>query len=158
MRLLQYLVRLTNVPAANLTITDLALTSALRISVMRLARRLRQQRTDFSLSLNQLAVLGAIEKHKEATPGELAEHEKISPPSMTKILAGLEERGLITRTTHPTDRRQQIVKLTKAAVTMIREDRRKRDAWLARRIAELTTDERAVLHAATPILERLATS
>jgi DNA-binding MarR family transcriptional regulator len=145
------------VPTTTLSRIDLALTSELRISVMRLARRLRQQRTDLSLSLNQLAVLGALAKRPH-TPRELADHEKVSPPSMTKILAGLEERGLITRTEHPTDRRQQIVAATSAAVAMIRADRRKRDAWLARRLAELTDDERAILHAATPILERLAIS
>lgn len=111
-----------------------------------------------SLSLNQLAVLGALDKLGDQTPRELADHEKISPPSMTKILAGLEARGLITRTPHPTDRRQQLVRATPAATAMIREDRRRRDAWLARRLAELTADERATLYAATPILERLATS
>jgi len=145
-------------PTVTLSRSELALVSAFRISVMRLGRRLRNQRSDLSLSLSQLAVLGTLEKRKAMTPRELAEHEKISPPSMTKLLASLEERGLITRTHHPSDRRQQIVAPTSEAVTMIREDRRRRDAWLAQRIAELTDGERAILTAATPILERLATS
>lgn len=110
------------------------------------------------MSLNQLAVLSALDKLGERTPRELAEYEKISPPSMTKILAGLEERHLITRTQHPTDRRQQVVKATAAAIAMLREDRRRRDAWLAKRLAELTADERATLYAAVPILERIATA
>jgi DNA-binding MarR family transcriptional regulator len=143
---------------AALSSADLVQGSALRFSVLRLARRLRQERTDLTLSLTQLAVLGTLYRHLELTPRELADHEKVSPPSMTKILASLEERGLITRSPHPTDRRQQLVRPTKEAVAILRADRRKRDAWLAKRLAELTAEERAVLHAATPILERIAAS
>jgi DNA-binding MarR family transcriptional regulator len=143
---------------AALSSADLVQGSALRFSVLRLARRLRQERTDLTLSLTQLAVLGTLYRHLELTPRELADHEKVSPPSMTKILSSLEERGLITRSPHPTDGRQQLVRPTKEAVAILRADRRKRDAWLARRLAELTAEERAVLHAATPILERLAAS
>jgi DNA-binding MarR family transcriptional regulator len=140
---------------ATLSAADLAQGSALRFAVMRLARRLRQQRTDFTLSLTQLAVLGTLDRHKQLTPRELAAHEKVSPPSMTKILAALEERGLITRTPHPTDRRQQVVGPTRKALAIHRADRRMRDEWLTKRLAELTPDERATLHAATSILERL---
>lgn len=143
---------------ATLSSADLTQGSALRFSVLRLGRRLRQQRTDLTLSLTQLGVLGTLYRHQELTPRELADHEKVSPPSMTKILASLEERGLITRSPHPTDGRQQLVRPTKEAAAILRADRRKRDAWLARRLAELTAEERAVLHAATPILERLAAS
>jgi DNA-binding MarR family transcriptional regulator len=141
-----------------LSSADLTQGSALRFSVLRLARRLRQQRTDLSLSLTQLAVLGTLNRHKELTPRALAEHERVSAPSMTKILAGLEERDLISRSPHPTDRRQQVVRPTKEAVAILRADRSKKDAWLARRLAELTSEERAILRAATPILERLAAS
>lgn len=143
---------------ATLSFADLTQGSALRFSVLRLARRLRQQRTDLSLSLTHLGVLGTLDRHKELSPRALAEHEKVSAPSMTKILAGLEERGLISRNPHPTDRRQQVVRPTKAAVAILHADRRKKDAWLARRLAELTSEERAILNAATPILERLAAS
>jgi DNA-binding MarR family transcriptional regulator len=144
------------IATATLSAADLAQGSALRFSVMRLARRLRQQRSDLTLSLTQLAVLGTLDRHKQLTPRELADHEKVSPPSMTKILAGLEERGLITRTPHPTDGRQQVVRPTREALAILRANRRMRDEWLAKRLAELTRDERAVLHAATAILERLA--
>jgi DNA-binding MarR family transcriptional regulator len=128
----------------------------LRFAVLRLARRLRQQRTDQTLTLTQLGVLGTLDRHKQLTPRELADHEKVSPPSMTKILAALEERGLITRTPHPTDGRQQVVQPTREALNILRATRRMRDEWLAKRLAELTHDERAILHAATPILERFA--
>lgn len=132
--------------------------SALRLSVMRLARRLRQQRADLSLSLNQLATLAVLDRDGDLTPRNLAAREKVQPPSMTRILAALEERGLVARTPHATDGRQHLVSLTDAARAMLREDRRRRDAWLACRLQELTADERRVLAEAAPILERLACS
>jgi DNA-binding MarR family transcriptional regulator len=137
---------------------DVDLASAVRMNVMRLGRRLRNQRTDYSLSVTQLAVLGTLMRHGTLTPRELAEHERIQPPSMTRILAGLEEKGLIRRTGHPTDGRQIQVSLTEPAAAMIRADRRRRDAWLTKRLAELTPQERATLRAAAPILEKLARS
>jgi DNA-binding MarR family transcriptional regulator len=139
-----------------LTRADLELAGAMRISVMRLARRLRNQRTDYSVSITQLAVLGTLMRHGTMTPRELADHERVQPPSMTRILTALEERGLIERAAHPTDRRQVLVSLTGEAEAMITEDRRVREAWLTRRLAELTPAERATLRAAAPILERLA--
>jgi DNA-binding MarR family transcriptional regulator len=132
------------------------LASVLRVSVMRLARRMRAERADFGLSLTQVATLGTIDRHGPLTPRELADHEKIQPPSMTRILASLEERGLIDRTPHPRDRRQQLVSLTGAARELLREDRRRRDAWLAKRMVELTPEEREVLQAAAPIIDRIA--
>src|SRR6266511_1960853 len=139
-----------------LSSADLGLASALRVSTTRLARRLRTQRADLSLTLTQLSALTTVERHGPLTPGALAEHEKVQPPSMTRVLGALEERGLVQREPHPTDGRQQVVTITKRAVAMLREDRRRRDAWLARRLAELTADERAALRAAAPVLERLA--
>jgi DNA-binding MarR family transcriptional regulator len=131
------------------------LASSLRVSVMRLARRLRAERADFSLSLTQIATLATLERHGPLTPRELADHEKVQPPSMTRVLAGLEERGLIDRTPHESDGRQHLVSLTQPARDLLREDRRRRDAWLAKRLAELTQAERDVLRAAAPIIERL---
>ncbi len=131
------------------------LASTLRVSVMRLSRRLRAERLQTDLSLNQLATLGTLDRHGPLTPRELAEHERVQPPSLTRVLAGLEERGLILRTPHETDGRQHLVSLTAEANALLREDRRRRDAWLARRLAELTQEERDVLYAAAPVIERL---
>ena len=131
------------------------LASTLRVSVMRLSRRLRAERLQADLSLNQLATLGTLDRHGPLTPRELAEHEKVQPPSMTRVLAGLEERGLILRTPHASDGRQHLVSLTADARTLLKEDRRKREAWLAQRLAELTQEERDVLRAAAPVIERL---
>ena len=131
------------------------LASELRMSVMRLNRRLRYERPDIGLTLTQIATLGTIERHGPMTPREVADHERVRPPSMTRVLAVLEERGLIVRIAHPSDGRQQLVSLAPAAHDLIREDRRRREAWLALRLAELTPEERAVLHAALPILDRI---
>ncbi|MGH8968446.1 MAG: MarR family winged helix-turn-helix transcriptional regulator [Actinomycetes bacterium] len=131
------------------------LASIMRVSVMRLSRRLRLERADFGLSLTQIATLGTIDRHGPLTPRELADHEKVRPPSMTRVLASLEEQGLINRAPHPTDGRQQLVSLTGDARDLLRVDRRRREAWLAQRLAELTQDERDVLRAAAPIIERI---
>jgi DNA-binding MarR family transcriptional regulator len=131
------------------------LASTLRVSVMRLGRRLRAERVQADLSLTQMSALGTLDRLGPLTPRELADHEKIQPPSMTRVLAGLEERGLILRTPHETDGRQHLVSLTAEAKALLREDRRRRDAWLAQRLAELTQDERDILRAAAPVIERL---
>jgi DNA-binding MarR family transcriptional regulator len=125
---------------------------------MRLARRLRSQRSSDALSVSQLAALSSLDRHGAMTPGELAAHERVQPPSMTRILGKLEEVGLVERAPHPTDRRQILVTATAAARAMLREDRRRRDAWLATRLRTLTAAERDTLRAATSILEQLAHS
>lgn len=131
------------------------LASSLRVSVMRLARRLRAERLETGLSLTAVAALATIERHGPLTPRALAEHEKVQPPSMTRVLAHLEERELIDRVPHPDDGRQQLVSITPAATGLLKEDRRRREAWLACRLAELTVDERRVLRDALPIIDRL---
>jgi DNA-binding MarR family transcriptional regulator len=131
------------------------LASAMRVSVMRLSRRLRSERSNHGLSLTQIATLATLDRHGPLTPRELADQERVQPPSMTRILAGLEERHLITRTPHASDGRQHLCALTPAAVELLREDRRRRDAWLALRLAELTPAERDVLRAAAPLLDRI---
>src|SRR5512142_283755 len=143
------------------TRTDAGLATALRISVSRLARRLRAQRTtsgmtEAVLSETQLAALSALEVHHAMTPGELAEHEKVQPPSMTRVIAVLEDRDLVFRSPHPTDRRQ--LTLTEEGRAMVQRVRRRKDAWLAQRLSELTAAERAALRAAVPILEKLSQS
>jgi DNA-binding MarR family transcriptional regulator len=144
------------VATAALSWTDSELASALRICVMRLARRLRSQRSNDALTISQLAALASLDRHGAMTPGELAAHEKVQPPSMTRILDKLEQLGLVERAPHPTDRRQVMVNPTPQAKAMLREDRRRRDAWLATRLRTLTGDERETLRVAASILERLA--
>ena len=96
------------------TAADAALASTLRIGVMRLARRLRVERSGDDLTLNQLAVLGTLRRYGALSVGELAGHENVKPPSMTRTVACLEEIGLVTRRPHATDGRQVVVDLTAA--------------------------------------------
>jgi DNA-binding MarR family transcriptional regulator len=135
----------------------------MRISISRLARRLRVERlglggTETVVSDIQLAALAALARHDSMTPGELADHEKVQPPSMTRVIAVLEERGLVKREPHPTDRRQVILTVTGEGRDLVQRVRRRREAWLAQRLQELTPDERQVLRAAAPILEKISQS
>lgn len=92
------------------------------------------------------------------TPGELADHEKVQPPSITRVIASLEERGLIQRMPHPSDRRQVVLTVTDQGRDFVRQVRHLREAWLARRLADLTPAELTVLRDALPILEKLSQS
>jgi DNA-binding MarR family transcriptional regulator len=144
--------------------TEAALATAMRISISRLARRLRVEqrlglgRAEPVLSDIQLAALAALERHDSMTPGELAEHEKVQPPSMTRVIAVLEERGLVLRAPHATDRRQVVLTVTAEGRSLVQLVRRRREAWLAQRLQELTSEERQILRAAAPILEKISQS
>jgi DNA-binding MarR family transcriptional regulator len=143
--------------------SDAGLATTLRISVSRLARRLRVERTvpglsEPDLSETQLAALSALEKHDAMTPGELAEHEKVQPPSMTRVISVLVDLQLVRREPHASDRRQVVLTVTGAGRDLVNKARRRRDAWLTMRLRELTPDERATLRAAAPILEKLSQS
>ncbi|MCH0538650.1 MarR family transcriptional regulator [Streptomyces sp. MUM 203J] len=133
-----------------------AAVNALRSSIMRLSRRLRHQRVDESLSPTEMSVLGTLARCGRATPGELARKEHVQPPSMTRIVALLEAKGLVTLEPHPDDRRQKVVSRTELADSMLEESRRKRNAWLASLAEGLDEDEWARLRAAAPVLEKLA--
>ncbi|GAA1073957.1 MarR family transcriptional regulator [Kitasatospora arboriphila] len=135
---------------------DLAAVSQLRSSTMRLARRLRHQRVEESLSPTEMGVLGTLARCGKATPGELARREHVQPPSMTRIIAMLEEKGLVRREPHPDDRRQVVVSSTEQAEAILTESRRRRNAWLAELAEGLSKEEWALIRAAAPALSRLA--
>ncbi len=128
---------------------------SLRTAVMRLARRLRQERDD-QLTPSQLAVLGDLVQNGPTTPGDLAAMEHVRPPTMSRIVAGLEEGGWVSRTPHPQDGRQCLIDLTPQATAWIGTYRQARDVWLQQRMAELTEAERATVWAAVPLLDRIA--
>jgi DNA-binding MarR family transcriptional regulator len=88
--------------------------------------------------------------------GELAACERVQPPSMTKVLANLEERALVRREAHPTDRRQAIIAITDAGIGLLDSERRSRDAWLTQRLGQLSPDERALIRDVVPVLDKLA--
>ncbi len=135
---------------------DQAAVNALRSAVMRLGRRLKHQRVDESLSPTEMSVLGTLARCGSATPGELARREHVQPPSMTRIVALLEAKGLVRLEPHPDDRRQKVVSQTEQAEAMLEESRSKRNAWLTELADGLDEDEWEKLRAAAPVLEKLA--
>ena len=137
--------------------TDTGLAAGLRIAVARLTRRIRSERDpDNELSLGQLSVLGSLYRGGACSIGELAALERVQPPSMTRTVNCLEEDGYVVRRPHATDGRQVVIELADKGRSTLEADRRRRDAWLAQRLRELTPQERSVLRQAAPILERLA--
>lgn len=117
---------------------------------------MRFERASTDLSLSQLVVLGTLSRRGPLTVGELAAVEKVRPPSMTRTVNGLSDLELIHRVPHETDRRQVVVHLSEEAEEVLAEDRKRKDAWLARQLKDLTPEERRLLRQLAPILERLA--
>lgn len=130
--------------------------SELRISLIRISRRLRAQRGEADLPEGQFGVLTVLAKKGAMSPGALAEHERVRPPSMTRAVNALVALGLVRKVEHATDRRQVVVTLTEAGVLEIKETRRRRDAWLTQQLTALTPEERETLARATELLTRIA--
>lgn len=126
----------------------------LRLSATRLARRLRQE-ADAGLTPSLLSALAVIEHHGPMTLGSLAEHERLAPPSITKVVSKLEARGLVVRTADPTDRRVARVTTSTQGAELLAESRRRKNAWLAGRIVRLGPDERRRLDDALDVLDAL---
>jgi DNA-binding MarR family transcriptional regulator len=138
------------------TLDTAALAHDLRLAVMRFSRRLRNQRVDQSVTLTHLAALSTLKRHGAMSPGELAGHERVQPPSMTRVVVALEGMGLVTRSPHPTDGRQVVIDLTPAAEELLTAEARAREAWLTDTLQQLTAQERTVLREAAVIMDKLA--
>ncbi len=138
------------------TLDTAALAHDLRLAVMRFSRRLRNQRVDTSVTLTHLAALSTLKRHGPMSPGELAAHERVQPPSMTRVVVALEGMGLVTRTPHPTDGRQVVIELTPAAEELLAAEARAREAWLAAGCRSSAPRSAAVLREAAAIMDKLA--
>ncbi len=125
----------------------------LRLVVARLNRRLRQE-ADIGITPSQLAALSTIERHGPITLGDLAAYEQVRPPTMTKIVGGLEEPALVQRTVDPADRRVARMTITPEGRRLLARSRSKRNQLVASLLDELEHDERAVVERVVPILER----
>ncbi len=141
-------------PLTSAATTEAELASQLRMVVTRLARRLRTQLPG-QISPSQLATMSTVERLGPLTLGELSAAERVKPPTMTKIVACLEEQGLVTRTVDQSDRRVARVQATAAGLTFIEDSRQQKDAYLAERLRGLEPNERAELERAAELLERL---
>lgn len=127
----------------------------LRVALTHAVRRIRMERSSDQITDVQYSVLAALSMHGPMAPSTLAEHEHVQPPHMTRVVTALEQAGLVQRSAHPTDGRQVVVSITDAGQDEVRETRRRRDAWLAERLATLTADEREVLAGATALIRRI---
>ncbi|GAA1447998.1 MarR family winged helix-turn-helix transcriptional regulator [Leifsonia poae] len=141
---------------ARLTTHDLS--SALRVGVARLSRRLRAEKADDELSDTQTSALAFVVREGPRTIGQLSEHERVTPPSMNRTVNHLEAAGYIRRTPDPDDGRKVVVEVTDAGRALVTETRRRRDAWLHKRLRTLTPEQRATLAEAATILRELADS
>ena len=133
---------------------DPGLAAGLRMVVMRLARRLRQQ-AEGEVTPSQLSALSTVERLGPLTLGELAAAEQVQPPSMTKIVNGLEQHGFVVREPDAKDRRIARVRISDDGRRFVARSRTRRNAYLASRLKGFDADERAILEQALPLLERL---
>ena len=136
------------------TISTTDLAHRLRPVLTRLARRMRQEASG-DLSPTQGAALATIDCHGPLTPSELATRERIQRPTATRVIARLEEAGLITRTADPTDRRSTLLASTAAGHDLLDAIRDRKDAYLATRLERLSAEDLAALDRAAGILERV---
>ena len=144
-------------PLAQATDAEAALAARLRLSVLRLARRLRSQ-AEGDVSASQLSALSSLERCGPMTLGELSTVERVKPPTMTRVVALLEEQGLVSRSVDEADRRVARVTLTASGQGFLDRSRRRKDAYLAARLAQLSDDDRAALGRAAEVLDRLLES
>jgi DNA-binding MarR family transcriptional regulator len=134
--------------------TTSGLPSQLRLAVMRLGRRLRQEAVG-DITASQLSALSTVARRGPLSLGELSEIERIAPPSTTRIVGRLEERGLVVRTVDTADRRVARLAVSEDGQSVLNETRTRRDAYLALRLQAMTAVERETLMRALPLLERL---
>jgi len=132
-----------------------ALAARLRVAGWRFARRMRQE-SDPGITPTLHAALHSIEKHGPMTPGQLAAHEHVQKPTMTRTIQALVDRELVERLPDPLDGRVSWLRITPAGKKLLQRARRRTDEFLARSVKKLNDDDRAVLERAAAILETLA--
>jgi len=142
-----------NTPGDTL-LADPELAARLRLVLNRLARRLRSQ-TPGDLSPSLTSALVTVELRGPISLGQLASRERVTPPSVTRMVASLEERGLVRREADPADRRVAHVSLTAEGRRTVQRTRTRKTAYLAKRLHKLDESELAVVRQALPVLERL---
>jgi DNA-binding MarR family transcriptional regulator len=144
----------TLTPSPHSDNVDVELAARLRVAIARLGRQLRQQ-AGTSLSPTLQSVMATIALHGPLPLGELAQREQVAPPTITKLLARLDEQGLIQRQRGPEDKRVILVSLTAVGRRQFDQSRTRRTAWLVRRLGQLDGLDDAQLRAAVELLEAI---
>ena len=126
----------------------------LRIAINRMQRRLRQQSLA-GLSPAQASALGSVNRLGSPTLGELAATEQVQPPTMTRMVSSLIEAGVVTRVTDDTDRRSARVRITPAGLRTLERIRTLKNAFLVRRLSELSAEEQNRALELVELLEHL---
>lgn len=129
------------------------LAARLRLLVMRLHRRLRAEAGD-EPTPSQTAALVSVQRHGPVTLGRLAELERVTPPSITRIVAALEAAGLVRREADPGDRRVARVSITEEGALLLQRSRTRKTAFLAERLTGLGAADLQAVRDALPVLER----
>jgi DNA-binding MarR family transcriptional regulator len=137
-------------------VTTPELATMLRPLLLRVTRQMRSQRVDSSMTLGELSALNTVSKDGPLTTRDLAAREGVRPPSITKVIAKLEDHGLLVRQAHATDKRQWLLAATEAGKALVEAENRSRAAWLSQRLSTLTQDERMLLLLAVPVLAKIA--
>jgi DNA-binding MarR family transcriptional regulator len=127
----------------------------LRDVVVRLSRQLRRQGGRHDLPIGALSALGALSRHGSMTVGEMARHEQVSQPLVTRTTRRLEERGFIERTEDPDDGRVTRITITPEGAALVARRRAAASSWLGRRIERLSAKDQRTLRDAIAVLERL---
>jgi DNA-binding MarR family transcriptional regulator len=130
----------------------------IRLTVQRLARRIRSMQGDESVTEGQRSVLFALSNNGPQTLGSLSEHERVTPPSMNRTINALVEAELVTRVGALDDGRKVVIDLSDAGRRFIAETKRKRDAWFTQRLEGLTPEQRSIVDQAATILREIADS
>ncbi len=134
------------------------LSSELRASVIRLARRLRAEKADDGLTDGQTTVLGVLAVRGAQTLSQLSEIERVTLPSMNRTVNALVAAGYVERHPSTDDRRKVLLALSVNGTNIVRETRRRRDEWLSGRLETLTPMQRSALSEAAAVLQGLAAS
>lgn len=130
----------------------------IRLTIQRLARRIRSMQSDESVTEGQRSVLFALANQGPQTLGSLSEHERVTPPSMNRTINALVAAGLVTRVGAADDGRKVTIDLSETGRTFIRDTKRQRDAWFTKQLAGLTEEQRSIIDQSVSILRGIADS
>lgn len=140
--------------SATIARADAELAVRLRLVIARLARTVRQHAAA-GLTPSQLSALSTIEEHEPIRMSDLAAHESVGAPVITRVIDSLEKLDYVVRVSDPTDGRACLIELTDGGRKVLQELWSARATALTQRISHLTAAQIAALDAALPVLEAL---